>query len=751
MFSHRSLQVLILLTEFRDTQQVTDFCETHNLRYWVAENLIQVHALLAEQPFDLIFLDLNLPDLSWQRLVRTIREQHPQVQMIGVVQQSHPLSETQLYQAGIHFVLPKPLTAERIEQMLLRSPSYQAQTLGLSQFLLLPSKLRFPVRFKIVLPYLLLSAIVMIIGLLLMSRIVVDTMEERFQRQLVDAGIMAADHMVKEEQALLATWRAVAFTAQAPQLVAQGDAEALRALILPTVINDGVDAVDFIALNQKDTLLSLRQSDKPTIYTALSGVSFADVPFVQDALLHYRQRDYKRYAGLFQEHARDFLYVVGPVVDPQQTLVGVLLVGADVTRLAATMKQGVLANITFYDQRGNTIDSTLASIAMPPPLASDQVVAIVHNGDQASLVRSVVAGSSDYHEVLGIWHSSRGDQLGFYGAALTRALLIQIAGDYRFQLALWVILAFLVVTILGLYLANRITMPLLQLIRASRAVAGGNLATQVDVTGNDEIGLLTASFNQMVQQLRESVIYRDLLGRAVSLPVRDQLRQAFHAGDLRLSGQNVMTTVLISDIRNFTAISEQADSTTVLRWLNEYFSELVPVISGNNGVLSSFAGDSLVAFFGVLPKPVSQAEGAYQACLAATQMCSLIGRLNARRQQRGDPPLITGIALHSGVATAGGLGSAERIQYTIVGDTVNAASRLGEFAKGFTDNTILISRQTVDVLGPRCSDFLIDPLGQYEIRGKSAPMVVCRLRAYDLAPEVTMAESVPDLHWSLVQ
>jgi adenylate cyclase len=747
VYSHRSLQVLILLTEFRNAQQVTNFCETHNLRYWLAENLIQVQALLVEHSFDLIFLDLNLPDLSWQRLVRTIQEHHPQAQIIGVVEPSYPLSEAQLYQAGIHLILSKPLTAERIEQMLFRASSSPAQTPGLSRFSLAPSKLRFPVRFKIVLPYLLLSAIVMIIGLLLMSRIVVDTMEERFQRQLVDAGIMAADHMVKEEQALLATWRAVAFTAQAPQWLAQGDAEALRALILPTVINDGVDAVDFIALDQQETLLSLRQSEQPAIYTALTGVSFADVSFVQDALARYTQGEYKRYAGLFREQAHDFLYVVGPVVDEQQSLVGILLVGTEITRLASTMKEGVLANISFYDQRGNILDSTLASVAMPPPLAAEQVAAIVHYGDQSSLVRPITAGSSDYHEVLGVWRSSRGDQLGFYGAALTRALLVQIAGNYRLQLALWVVLACLVVTILGLYLANRMTVPLLQLIRASRAVAGGNLTTQVDVKGSDEIGLLTASFNQMVQQLRESVIYRDLLGRAVSAPVRDQLRQAFQAGELRLSGQNVMTTVLISDIRNFTAISEQADSTTVLRWLNEYFSELVPVVGGNNGVLSSFAGDSLVAFFGVLPKPVCQAEGAYQACLAATQMCSLIERLNERRAQRGDPPLITGIALHSGLATAGGLGSAERVQYTIVGDTVNAASRLGEFAKGFTENTILISRQTVEALGPRSTDFVIEPMGQYAIRGKTAAMGVCRLRSSDLAPEIDAL----DLHWSLVQ
>jgi adenylate cyclase len=305
----------------------------------------------------------------------------------------------------------------------------------------------------------------------------------------------------------------------------------------------------------------------------------------------------------------------------------------------------------------------------------------------------------------------------------------------------------LLVTILGLYLANRITSPLIRLIRASSAVASGNLDVQVESPGDDEIGALVASFNRMVQQLRESVIYRDLLGRAVSLPIREQLRQAFYAGDLRLSGQDVMTTVLISDIRNFTALSERADSTTVLTWLNEYFGDLVPVISANNGVINSFAGDSLMAFFGVLPKPISESEGAYQACQAAVEMCMIIERFNERRQQHGEPPLVTGIALHSGVVTAGGLGSAERVQYTIIGDTVNSTNRLGEFTKNFNENVVLISQQTVEALGPRRTDFTMEFLGEYELRGKSAPMAIYRLaispyNAGQLPPQLPSQRSV---------
>jgi len=735
------MQALILLSEFHAAQQVANFCEMHNLRYWLAENLIQVQALLAEQSLDLVFLDLQLADATWQRLVQAVKQQHPNAQIIGVTSKTTAMVSAQLRQQGIHWILHKPLTPERIEQILLRLPAYQAQTLGLDQVILPPRKLRFPIRFKLVLPYLLLSLVVMIVGLLLVSRVIVETMEERFQRQLVDAGLMTADHIVKEEQALLTTWRALAFTTQAPHLLAQGNAEALRTLILPNVINDEVDAVDFIQRDKESTLLSLRRTDQSQVYTALSAVSFADVPFVQDAFMHRSVNKYHKYAGRLPKQGREFLYIAGAVLDEHQETVGVLLVGVDLARLATEMKQGVLANLTFYDQHGNPLESTLASVEMPPPLAPEQVAEIVQNQEQASLVRKVFSGSSEYREILGVWHTGRGDMLGFYGVSLTRALFIRIATDQRLQLALWVILAILIVTILGLYLANRITAPLVRLIRASGAVASGNLDVQVETTSGDEISLLIDSFNRMVSQLRENVIYRDLLGRAVSLPVREQLRQAFYAGELRLSGQDVSTTVLISDIRNFTALSEQADSTTVLGWLNEYFSDLVPVISGNNGVINSFAGDSLMAFFGVLPKPVTEAAGAYQACLAATEMCAFIERLNERRSQRGEPPLVTGIALHSGTAAAGGLGSVERVQYTIIGDTVNTTNRLGEFTKSFSENVILVSQQTVNALGRHRNDFLLELLGEYEVRGKAAPMFVYRLSAH---PLYAGAQSAPN-------
>lgn len=95
------------------------------------------------------------------------------------------------------------------------------------------------------------------------------------------------------------------------------------------------------------------------MYAALTDVSFAQVPFVEDALRQSGSGNYKRYAGLFHDQGRDFLYVVGPLLDLHQQSTGLLLVGRDVSELAGEIKQRVLANISFYDQHGTAIHSTL--------------------------------------------------------------------------------------------------------------------------------------------------------------------------------------------------------------------------------------------------------------------------------------------------------------------------------------------------------------------------------------------------------
>lgn len=164
--------------------------------------------------------------------------------------------------------------------------------------------------------------------------------------------------------------------------------------------------------------------------------------------------------------------------------------------------------------------------------------------------------------------------------------------------------------------------------------------------------VLGHSFNYMIAGLQEGSIYRDLLGKTVSPQVRETLRQSFSSGELRLEGQNTIGTVLISDIRNFTALAEKEEPTTILRWLNDYFGKLVPIVNAYGAIVDKFEGDAMLAFFGILPIRLPPEESAYRACQAAIEIMAVIDEMNLQRSALDVPPLLTGIGVNTGTLMA---------------------------------------------------------------------------------------------------
>jgi adenylate cyclase len=144
-------------------------------------------------------------------------------------------------------------------------------------------------------------------------------------------------------------------------------------------------------------------------------------------------------------------------------------------------------------------------------------------------------------------------------------------------------------------------------------------------------------------------------------------------------------------------------------------------------VINAFEGDALLAFFGILPRPMTPEESAYRAVRAAVGMLNIIQRLNHRRIQRGDPAFDTGIVINSGKVTAGTLGAADRLHYTVIGDTVNSTHRLQSIARTFGESGVAISGGTYEALGDRRNDFKLERLGAYTVKGKSERLVVYRL------------------------
>jgi len=186
-------------------------------------------------------------------------------------------------------------------------------------------------------------------------------------------------------------------------------------------------------------------------------------------------------------------------------------------------------------------------------------------------------------------------------------------------------------------------------------------------------------------------------------------------GSVELGGVLQPVTVLFADIRGFTPLSEQMDAREVVDLLNDFFGVMTAAIFQSNGTLDKFIGDCVMALFGA---PIPSERSPRNALVAAVRMQQQVARLGEERVQRGLAPIRIGIGLHHGPAVVGNIGSAERMQYTAIGDTVNIAARLVSRAE---PGQILVSEAMYKAAG--ASDLFHD-LGQVSVKGRDAQVRV---------------------------
>jgi type III pantothenate kinase len=222
-------------------------------------------------------------------------------------------------------------------------------------------------------------------------------------------------------------------------------------------------------------------------------------------------------------------------------------------------------------------------------------------------------------------------------------------------------------------------------------------------------GLLAWWISGGTQELFVTLRRRDALARFVPVDVIDRLDK----GDIELvpGGEARDVTLLMSDIRGFTTLSEERKPMEVVELLNEYFAEMTRVIFDNGGSIDKFIGDAILAVWGV---PEAQPDDAERAVRAALQMQEALTRLNERLEARGHPRLRIGVGVHSGVVVSGQIGAPDRMDFTVIGDAVNVASRIEGLTKEY-EQPVLISEATFDrVKGRRAADKVADA----EIRGR---------------------------------
>jgi adenylate cyclase len=273
-----------------------------------------------------------------------------------------------------------------------------------------------------------------------------------------------------------------------------------------------------------------------------------------------------------------------------------------------------------------------------------------------------------------------------------------------------------IVLLLALRFASRLGHAVSQISDAARRVKGGEYATLPPLRTGDEIERLGQDFNQMVQGLKERDHLRETFGRYVTRQVADHLMK----GNVNLGGELVPVTVLFSDIRSFTSISETMEPRALLDFLNEYFSGMVESVLSHGGVVDKFMGDAIMAVFGA---PVPQPEDALHAVQAALEMRTRLEQINRDFAARGLPEIKTGIGLHSGQVVAGNMGHVERMEYTVIGDTVNLASRLEGMTKELGCDVIL----SEDLFRSVEQSVVAEPLKRIKVKGRDQDVMVYRL------------------------
>jgi adenylate cyclase len=190
--------------------------------------------------------------------------------------------------------------------------------------------------------------------------------------------------------------------------------------------------------------------------------------------------------------------------------------------------------------------------------------------------------------------------------------------------------------------------------------------------------------------------------------------------DSILKGESRIITVLISDIRNFTALSSMMDPKDVVSFLNDYFSLMTNCVRRHNGTVNKFIGDGLLAIFGA---PVSYLGNQDNAVLCSLDMVDTLAKINAKYADKFGTEVHIGIGINTGEVIVGNIGSEERVEYTVIGDTVNVASRIESLTKGH-DDAIFISQSTYNVVKDIVS---ANNCGDFAVKGKDEKITVYRV------------------------
>lgn len=412
-----------------------------------------------------------------------------------------------------------------------------------------------------------------------------------------------------------------------------------------------------------DVMLLLGLDDRvlaDTLHPGRSGVAFDQPGLIDLAYADARGEA----AALVLVDGVPYQMAVLPLLIPHHD--GWILIGFRVDDGFARALQGLAASEVSVLGPGAGGPRLLAS-SLETERRRELAAAATVLPEEASAPRVMALGGEEYLSLSVPLPGIAGQGLS---ALLQRSLDRALAPFRRLQ---WVLLGLFLLGVLlslvgGAAIAGTVSRPVWQLARGAARVAEGDYSQRVELHQRDEVGELARSFNHMVAGLAERDRVRNLLGKVVSPAIAEELLSK----EIELGGEERQATVLFADIRNFTTLSETRAPREILDLLNTLLTRFSDVIEAHGGVIDKYIGDAVMALFGA---PLAHEDDPARAVAAALALSGAVDELNAAGVL-GPQPVGVGMGINTGLVVAGNMGSRQRLNYTVLGDGVNLASRL---------------------------------------------------------------------------
>ncbi|WP_428771700.1 adenylate/guanylate cyclase domain-containing protein [Treponema sp. HNW] len=335
---------------------------------------------------------------------------------------------------------------------------------------------------------------------------------------------------------------------------------------------------------------------------------------------------------------------------------------------------------------------------------------MIKNGDTN---RQVLVTDETGKKIFGSYRRLSFAHLAVLTVADAELLLEPVAETTRRNIYLSIIVLFLSVIFVWFF-SKSISKPVKILARAAGQIERGEYELDLQAKTRDELGLLTSSFVQMGKGLAERERLKDSFGRFINKEIAELAMK----GQLALGGETKDTTVFFSDIRSFTAISEKLEPAEVVEFLNEYMTAMVDCVNNTHGVVDKFIGDAIMAVWGAPTSAGSPEEDALNCIRAALRMRAALIIFNRGRGGDKKPIIRIGCGINSGPVIAGQIGSQERMEYTVIGDAVNLASRTEALNKPMGTD-ILITEYTYNLVKEYVT---VEEMPSVTVKGKEKPL-----------------------------